>query len=207
MRSGPLVARQPVISGRFGVTSSENPFAGVVDTELLTGPRKRAGFALRPCQFPASGRGGGNDGDSGAKRGSGLAAALSICVGPIGLRREPRGFRSASRPNLSNSLTLSVSAPADLTRGSDRGWAGIGTVTKRRARPLVVRGWPAGRRQPDRHCSPAEWVGGHVASVSIIDPSPNAGYERDEMASAAGSVLNILASKHRAQARRFALQR
>lgn len=46
----------------------EKPFSTVVDTEFKTGPRKRAGFALRPGRFPASGRGGGNDGDSGAKR-------------------------------------------------------------------------------------------------------------------------------------------
>jgi len=112
-------------------------FETVPHRELLTGPRKRAGFALRPGRFPASGLGGGNDGDSGAKRGSGLAAALSVCVGPIGLRREPRAFASPSRPNLSNSLTLSVSARADLTRGCDRGWNGIGTDPKPRA------GWSA----------------------------------------------------------------
>ena len=87
--------------------------------ELLTGPRKRVGFALRPGRFPASGRGGGNDGDSGDKRGVAMAAALSVCDGPIGLRREPLAFASPSRPSLSNSLTLSVSAPAYLTRGSD----------------------------------------------------------------------------------------
>lgn len=100
----------------------------VVDTELLTGPRKRAGFALRPSRFPASGRGGGNVGDSGVERGVASAAALSVWDRPIGLRAEPPAFASPSRPNLSNSLTLSVSAPAVLTRGSDQGWEAIGTA-------------------------------------------------------------------------------
>jgi len=88
--------------------------------EFLTGPRTRAGFALRPGWFRPSRRRDGNVGDSGVERGVALAAALSVCVGPIGVRREPQAFASPSRLNLSNSLARSVSAHAGLTRGSDR---------------------------------------------------------------------------------------
>lgn len=61
-----------------------------------------------------------------------LVGRLSVEVPPSGARPEPLQFRSGSRPNLSNSLRLSVSTPADLTRGSDRGWVENGTSSNNR---------------------------------------------------------------------------
>jgi len=116
------VARQPTKDATNSSVGVENRFERVVNRELWTATRKRGGSALQPGRFPASGRGARFHGDSGVRRGEGLAAALSVWPGPSGGRRELQGFRSSSRPNLSNSLDLSVSAGAYLTRGSDWGW-------------------------------------------------------------------------------------
>jgi len=125
---------------------AESGSARVALRELLTGPRKRAGFALRTkrssgvrrCSRQVAQRpvtlGFAPHGRQPAR-----AAALSVWPGPSGGRRGPPGFRSDSRPNLSNSLTLSVSAPADLTRGCDRGSVGMTNQTKWRDVGVVSR--------------------------------------------------------------------
>lgn len=97
----------------------ERGFETVLIGELMTGTRKRAGFALRLKRFPTSPWGCVRVGDSGGNRELALAAALSARLGWSSGRREPPGFRSGSWPILSNSLRLSVSTLADLTGGFD----------------------------------------------------------------------------------------
>jgi site-specific DNA recombinase len=70
-------------------------FEREIISELLTGPRKRAGFALRPGRFPASDPSPGNVGDSGRKRGSGLPPRSLFGHEHRGSDRNPKGSRRA----------------------------------------------------------------------------------------------------------------